>query len=246
MRDANRAGNIYNINLYRLAIKNRLSTFYLNLLPNGSNQMNNTVELVKQWGAFEEQYPDCSLEDFFRHRLAIPAEHKKRAEPEDKLIPDLNGRLVILLRRIGKFHIAYSNKALEGSGLDQIEEFGILVTIYNMGNPIKSTAIYNNIIELSSGTNMLIRMKKRGLVTEYDDKEDKRVKRLEVTPKGIEILQKAKDLVLKVAQMIVHDLTDNDKQLCIQLLTPIDKRFSGMYQKQKNKPFEEIYRENVT
>jgi DNA-binding MarR family transcriptional regulator len=208
--------------------------------------MNKTVELVKQWGAFEEQYPNGSLEDFFRHRLAIPVEPKKHVEVEGKLIPDLNGKLVILLRRIGKFHMSYSNKALEGSGLDQIEEFGILVTIYNMGNPIKSEAIYNNIIELSSGTNMLIRMKKRGLVTEYDDRDDKRVKRLEVTPKGVATLQKAKDLVLKVAQMMVHDLTDDDKQLCIQLLTPIDKRFSGMYQKQKNKSFEEIYKENLT
>jgi len=39
-------------------------------------------------------------------------------------------------------------------------------------------------MDLSSGTNMLIRMKKRGLVDEYTDKGDKRVVRLKVTPKG--------------------------------------------------------------
>ena len=114
-----------------------------------------------------------------------------------------------------------------------------------MGNPIKSEAIYNNIIELSSGTNMLIRMKKKGLVTEYDDPEDKRVKRLRVTKKGEKVLDKAKDQVLKVANMMVQDLSDEDKRLCMQLLSPIDKRFSGLYQKQKNKSFDEIYRENI-
>lgn len=207
--------------------------------------MNKTVELVKQWGLFEEQYPDGSLEDFHRYQLAIANDRVKSPTPEGKLIPDLNGRLVILLRRIGKFHISYSNKALEGTGMEQIEEFGILVTIYNMGSPIKSEAIYNNIIELSSGTNMLIRMKKRGLVTEYDDALDKRVKRLKVTEKGEAVLKIAKDKVLQVAHMMVHDLTDEDKQLCIQLLTPIDKRFSGMYQKQKNKSFDEIFNENM-
>jgi len=207
--------------------------------------MNKTVELVKQWGLFEEQYPDGSLEDFHRYQLAIANDRVKSPIPEGKLIPDLNGRLVILLRRIGKFHISYSNKALEGTGMEQIEEFGILVTIYNMGSPIKSEAIYNNIIELSSGTNMLIRMKKRGLVTEYDDALDKRVKRLKVTDKGEAVLKIAKDKVLQVAHMMVHDLTDEDKQLCIQLLTPIDKRFSGMYQKQKNKSFDEIFNENM-
>ncbi|MFA6084063.1 MarR family winged helix-turn-helix transcriptional regulator [Mucilaginibacter sp.] len=207
--------------------------------------MNKTVELVKLWGDFEEQYPNASLEDFFRHRLALPAELEIPRGDEGELIPDLNGRLMILLRRIGKFHMAYSNKALEGTELDQIEEFGILVTIFNQGNPIKSEAIYNNIIELSSGTNMLIRMKKKGLVSEYADKEDKRVKRLKVTQKGEATLQIAKEKVLKVAHMMVHDLSDNDKQLCIQLLKPVDTRFSGMFQKQKNKPFDEIYRENM-
>lgn len=207
--------------------------------------INKTVELVKLWGSFEQQYPEGSLDDFFRYQLALKMKEEKSAALDGKLIPDINGKLVILLRRIGRFHIAYSNKALEGTELDQIEEFGILVTIHNMGNPIKSEAIYNNIIELSSGTNMLIRMKKKGLVSEYDDNEDKRVKRLEVTKKGEKTLQIAKDQVLKVAYMMVQDLSDEDKQLCMDLLEPINKRFSGLYQKQKNKPFDEIYKENT-
>jgi len=64
----------------------------------------------------------------------IAAKEKKRACPEWQLLPDINGRLMILLRRIGKYHMTYSNKALEGTGLGQIEEFGILVTIFNQVN----------------------------------------------------------------------------------------------------------------
>ncbi|HEY8930063.1 MAG TPA: hypothetical protein VIM55_12770 [Mucilaginibacter sp.] len=207
--------------------------------------MNKTVELVKLWGAFEERYPEATLEDFFRHSLAASGKVDPRPEPDGKLVPDINGKLIILLRRIGKFHIAYSNKALEGTELGQMEEFGILVTIYNEGSPIKSEAIFNNIMELSSGNNMLIRMKKRGLVAEYDDAEDRRVKRLKVTPKGEQTLMLAKDRVLKVARMMMHDLTDEDKRLCLQLLKPVDRRFSGLFQKQKNKSFEEVYNENM-
>jgi DNA-binding MarR family transcriptional regulator len=208
--------------------------------------VNQTVELVKRWGAYEARHPDASIEDFCRHELAQSIRHENYAVPKGELRPDLNGQLVILLRRIGKFHIAYSNKALEGTGLDQMEEFGILVTIYNQKNPIKSEAIYNNIMELSSGSNMLIRMKKRGLVSEYADEQDKRVKRLRLTAKGEATLLKAKGLVLKVAHMMVNDLSDEDKRLCIQLLSPIDKRFSGLFQKQRNKTFEEIYAENIS
>jgi DNA-binding MarR family transcriptional regulator len=207
--------------------------------------VNQTVELVRLWGIYEAAHPGARIEDFCRHHLAELSGQEPREMPASGLHPDLNGRLVILLRRIGKFHIAYSNKALEGTGLDQMEEFGILVTIYNQKNPIKSEAIYNNIMELSSGSNMLIRMKKRGLVNEYSDDQDKRVKRLKLTAKGEAVLMHAKDLVLKVAHMMVNELTDEDKRLCIQLLSPVDRHFSGMFQKQKNKPFDEIYRENI-
>jgi len=124
--------------------------------------MNKTVELVKQWAAFEEKHPEATLEDFFRHSLAARPKSEPGPEPGGKLIPNLDGKLIILLRRIGKFHIAYSNMGLAGTELSQMEEFGILVTIFNEGNPIKSEAIFNNIMELSSGSNMLIRMKKKG------------------------------------------------------------------------------------
>ncbi|MEO7215447.1 hypothetical protein [Mucilaginibacter sp.] len=89
-------------------------------------------------------------------------------------------------------------------------------------------------------------MKKKGLVTEFDDEQDKRVKRLKVTAKGEQTLMKAKDRVLKVANMMLHDMSDDDKRLCLQLLKPVNSRFSGMYQKQKNKPFEDIYQENLS
>lgn len=207
--------------------------------------VNQTVELVKLWGAYEEQHPGASIADFCRHYLAGAAKKENYGTPKGELRPDLNGQLVILLRRIGKFHIAYSNKALGGTGLDQMEEFGILVTVYNQKNPIKSEAIFNNIMELSSGSNMLIRLKKRGLVSEYDDEQDKRVKRLKLTAKVEAVLMKAKDVVLQVAQMMVHDLSDEDKRLCVQLLQPVDRRFSGLFQKQRNKSFDEIYNENI-
>ena len=205
--------------------------------------MNKTVELVKLWGEYEAQYPDCTLEDFFHHQLSTATKDDNRTVPDWQLRPDLNGQLMIMIRRIGRYHMVYSGKALEGTNLDQIEEFGILVTIHNQVNPIKSQAIYNNIIELSSGTNMLNRLKKRGLINEYADEEDKRVKRLKLTEKGEETLNIAKVRVLKAAQMMVNVISNDDKQLCLNLLAPVNDYFAKMFQKQKNRPFDDVFRE---
>ncbi|HEY9260508.1 hypothetical protein [Chitinophaga sp.] len=207
--------------------------------------MNQTVELVRLWGEYEQINSGATIEGFCRSILAGSIRKEKQVAPEWQLRPDLNGALIKLISRIGKFQMIYTNKALEGTELDQMEEFGIMVAIFNGKEPIKSEVIFSNMLELSSGTNILVRLKSKGLISEYDDPEDKRVKRLQLTKKGEKVLKAAKEQILKVVAMLAQDLTDDDKQLCLQLLTPIDSRFSAVIQKQKGKSFDEIYEENT-
>jgi hypothetical protein len=48
----------------------------------------------------------------------------------------------------------------------------------------------------------------------------------------------------KVASMMTKELSEDDKQLCIQLLKNIEIKFSKVWQQHKGKPFDEVY-ENV-
>jgi hypothetical protein len=45
--------------------------------------------------------------------------------------------------------------------------------------------------------------------------------------------------------MMMNDLTEDDKQLCIQLLKNVEVKFSALWQKHKGRDFEEIYKEIV-
>jgi DNA-binding MarR family transcriptional regulator len=206
--------------------------------------MNQTVELVRLWGEYEQKNSNATIESFCRSQLAVSIKKEKSVQPEWQLHPDLNGALIKLISRIGKFQEIYANKALKGTGLDQIEEFGMMVTIFNLKDPIKSEAIFSNMLELSSGTNILERLKNKNIISEYADPEDRRVKRLRLTKQGETVLKDAKKQILKVVAMLAQDLTDDDKQLCLHILTPIDARFSPVIQKQKNRTFEEVYEEN--
>src|SRR5882762_853690 len=151
--------------------------------------MNKTVALVNEWGKFEAQHPDGSLTDFCRHYLARQNEQKIKGPLVGGVVPQfVDGLLMKLIGRISKLNMSYANMALKGTDLNQIEEFGMLATIKQEKNPKKTEVIYANLFELSSGTDMLARMKKRGLVKEYDDKDDKRSKRLELTAKGEKVM----------------------------------------------------------
>lgn len=206
--------------------------------------MNKTIELVNHWGAYEEKYPNGSIEDFCRHFLA----HQQHRAVEGTLVGGVvpsftDGLLMKIIGRISKLNMAYANIALKGTGLNQIEEFGILQTIKKDKNPRKTEVIYANLFELSSGTDMLNRMKERGLIREYADKEDKRSKRIELTTEGERIAEESLVKITKNATMLMHGLANDDKQLCIQLLKNVEIKFSELWQKHKGKDFEDIYRE---
>ena len=151
--------------------------------------MNKTVKLVNEWGDFEAKHPAGDIDDFCRYYLAKRQEKKISGPLVGGVVPHfIDGLLMKIIGRISKLNMLYANKALKGTDLNQIEEFGMLATIRQEKNPKKTEVIYANLFELSSGTDMLNRMKKRGLIREYNDKEDKRSKRIELTPKGGKVL----------------------------------------------------------
>jgi len=208
--------------------------------------MNKTVELVNAWGTFEEKHPQGNIEDFCRHYLAGKQEKKIDGPMVGGVVPPLPaGLLLKLIGRIHKLNMFYANMALKGTELNQIEEFGMLLTVAQEKNPRKTDVIYANLFELSSGTDMLTRLKSRGLIREYDDKEDKRSKRIELTPKAEKVIDKCFGRVRKMAQMMLHDLSDDDKELCIQLLKNVEIKFSALWPKHKGRSFEEVYKEVV-
>jgi DNA-binding MarR family transcriptional regulator len=115
------------------------------------------------------------------------------------------------------------------------------MTLRQEKNPRKTEVIYANLFELSSGTDMLNRLKKRNLIREYNDKEDKRSKRIELTAKGEKVAEQCIERIEKNAVMMAHDLSGDEKELCIQLLKGIEIKFSSLWQQHRSKSFDEVY-----
>ena len=204
--------------------------------------MNKTIQLVNEWGSFEAAYPDANIGDFCRHYLATHQQQKNSGPLTGGVVPPTSeGLLLKMIGRIHKLNMSYANNALENTGVKQVEEFGILLTIQQEQNPKKSEVIYANLFELSSGTDMLNRLIKRGLIKEYDDKADKRSKRIELTAAGVKAIELCIARMRKVASMMTVDLSEDDKQLCIQLLKNIEVKYSALWQQHKDKPFDEVY-----
>jgi len=74
-----------------------------------------------------------------------------------------------MIGRLSKLHNTYAVIALKECGLNNLDEFLYLNSIGNAEAPKKTTVIYANFNELSSGLLILGRMMKKGLIVEATD-----------------------------------------------------------------------------
>jgi DNA-binding MarR family transcriptional regulator len=207
--------------------------------------MNKTVELVNAWGTFEEQYPDASIADFCRFYLT---QQQKQGEP--LVSPNLTGGLQPnkpeallskVMGRIVRLHQLYGRIALEGTGISQFEEFALLNTIFQLKDPRKTDVIYATIYEMSTGTDLLNRLRKNGYITEVTDPADRRSKRVKITAKGEKVLQASMKRLSQLVKMMLHDMGEESILLCIQLLKNVEIKFSERWPEDKGRSFDEIY-----
>lgn len=195
---------------------------------------NKTIQLVNEWASFEELRPEGDIADFCRYYLTRQKGAESGAEPAEKALPGLSGELMRIIARLGKLNTLYVNLALKESELGQVEEFGMLYTIGAEKNPKKSEVIRASLLELSSGTDMLNRMKRRGLIKETTAREDKRVKRVMLTAKGMATLDSSFRKIEMNAEMLTAGLTADEKKLIIHLLKDIALKFSSRWPSHKD------------
>ncbi|MEO6327475.1 MAG: MarR family winged helix-turn-helix transcriptional regulator [Ginsengibacter sp.] len=204
--------------------------------------MNKTVELVNEWGAFEEMHPKDTIEDFCRHYLVSKREKGSNPQFLEGVVPQKKASLLTkLLVKIVRMHNVYLDIATKEIGIKQSEEFYFLSVIKNLKSPKKTEVIYHTVNELSNGLNILTSLIKQGYIKEQNDKEDKRLKRVSLTPKGEKILKQCYGKIHQVSELIFFEMSDDDISLCIQLLKNVDLKFSGQWLQHKGKHFDEVY-----
>ncbi len=209
--------------------------------------MNRTVQLVNSYAEFEASHQDSGIEDFCRYYLASKRNKEGFGNMFDGEIPPRADIIMAkLIDRISRIHMIYIQIAMKGMRIHHFEEFSLLSAIANLRTPRKTEVIYHTINELSTGLNLLAGMKKRGYINEQDDPEDKRSKRLSLTPKGKKILEGCYERFSKIPELLFQDMKEEDILLCVQLLKNVDLKFSKSWQHDKGRSLEEITKKQAS
>jgi hypothetical protein len=209
--------------------------FYFNFTSN-MIYMNKTVELLNLWAKYEEENPKAELSQFCQAYL-VNQERKKQETGfwQSPVPPDSVSMLTKLVGRIARLHTIYTVGAFKDCGISSFDEFLYLNSIANTSNPKKTDVILANFNELSSGLLILDRLKKANLIVEQGDELDKRTKRLEITKEGASVLKDCYQKLTEVNEKCFGGLTEEQVQLCIQVLQPVEASLASQWLEDKKK-----------
>ena len=204
--------------------------------------MNKTVELVNLWAEFENKHERAEIKDFCRYILIQEREKaKEEVFPGTALPPDNFSKLAKIVGRVSRLHNAYAIIALKKCGLSSIDEFIYLNDIHFSEKSQKTKVIYSNFNELSSGLLILERLKKKKLIAEEDNTDDKRSKNVTISTKGKKVLYACYEKLNIVHKFFFNRMTEDDVVMSIQLLSSTEAEFSNRWLADKSKPFEKLF-----
>src|SRR3982751_4012105 len=138
------------------------------------------LELLQAHAEFENQHSGASLDDFYRHMAAL----KSNQTRQPKTPPDLAARLAKSMGRITSIYNMHLRAAFRLLDIKVPEGFPFLASLYHYGEMRKTDLISFVLVELSTGSEILNRLKKHGLITERQDQDDKRARIVAISDKG--------------------------------------------------------------
>ncbi len=132
-----------------------------------------------------------------------------------------------LIWRLHKFIRMYTKPIIQEMGLASNDEFAILATVDIQNQCSKKAAIEENLIEATTGIDMIRRMLKLGLLLEKPLKEDKRVKMISLSAKGKKTLYTIYQKFAGI-QDVLGKLEDADRIVLLRYLKELDQFHSTL------------------
>lgn len=135
--------------------------------------------------------------------------------------PYINGLIGMNLGFIHNYLMFYSRKMFKTSGIYSIYDYGILMSLFPNKKLKKTDVLKQNILEKSSGNEILKRLLKQGFLIEIDNELDKRSKLISISATGFIELNKIDAAMSDLAATVVGNLEMNEKQFLLSILTKL-------------------------
>ena len=138
-------------------------------------------------------------------------------------------RAAILITKLQKYLGLYIKPAITRLGFSREHEYNFLYQVSRMDKPTKNSLSKENMVEFSTGRDVIRRLIDRKLLKEKPDPDDKRAMHLTLTSLGKKTLEKSYDQISGSFTDFLGGLNSKEQSQLILLLGKMDR-----YQAKKN------------
>ncbi|MGY3211844.1 MarR family winged helix-turn-helix transcriptional regulator [Mucilaginibacter sp. HD30] len=177
------------------------------------------LTLLQAHAVFEEQHPGASLEDFYWHM----ANQKTNNARQPKTPPDDSARLTKAMGRISSLYQIHLRAALKGLDMKVPEGFPFLASLHHYGKMRKTDLISFVLVEFSTGSEIMSRLKKQGLITEMQDENDKRAKIVAISEKGQTVIIPCLKRAAEIRSYLFGHTNRDEIKAVIEVLEPLEE-----------------------
>jgi DNA-binding MarR family transcriptional regulator len=191
---------------------------------------NSIIPLVEKWEAYSSKNPGKDIYSFATWLLICrqEADQIKNKVPQADNLENAS-KVGMLITKLQKYLGLYIKPAISRLGFNKQYEYNFLHQISKMDKPTKNILSKENMVEFSTGRDVIRRLISRKLVTEEPDSADRRAMLLTLTPLGKKTLDKSYEMISETFTDFLGGLNLKEQSQLILLLTKMND-----YQAQKN------------
>jgi MarR family transcriptional regulator, lower aerobic nicotinate degradation pathway regulator len=188
------------------------------------------IPLLEKWEVFSEENPK---KDIYAFAGWLLSNHQDDSQTKDRFSDeDERGnstRVAILITRLQKYLGLYIKPVINRLGFSREHEYNFLYQVSRMDKPTKNSLSKENMVEFSTGRDVIRRLIDSKLLMEKPDPEDKRARLLTLTSLGKKTLEKSYEQISETFTDFLGDLNPKEQSQLIRLLEKMNS-----YQAKKN------------
>lgn len=188
------------------------------------------IPLLEKWEIFSHANPKMDIYAFANWLLAGRREDVQIKQGHmDAEARGNAARAAILITKLQKYLGLYIKPAVTRLGFSREHEYNFLYQVSRMDKPTKNSLSKENMVEFSTGRDVIRRLIDRKLLKGKPDPEDKRAMLLTLTSLGKKTLEKSYEQISGSFTDFLGDLNSKEQSQLILLLSKMDR-----YQAKKN------------
>lgn len=214
------------------------------------------IDIINQLYAFDADYQGnnpYSLKEFVGYlnaRVGTENFSMRKIEGEEQphiqtLRHESQSDTAILITLMFRYAKGYIKKALHDSVIQTADEFAFLITLMTHESLTKTELINKQVMEKTSGVEVIKRLLGQKLIREFADEQDKRSVRVSITPKGKKELEKVLPDMAKVSRIVVGNLTEPEINTLSYLLKKLDFYHNDIFMNKKTLELDEILKNTL-